>query len=512
MSDDEADPELLALLAQSLAPGPKPEAPPTTRVLETVQYVYDNALDVSISSAGTKAAAGLLLEQLKQRQYSTYDWSKHELHPKPSGGEATADFIFTMNLLNFSFWSSLPENERFAVEYKGKRWTGYWSLCAALQRGLDEGYAITTPASWSTLTDADFTYIFRSATAEPMPLLSTRITLLREAAHLCPADLITSASQSAASLVNLLTSTLPLHFDDTTTYQSKRIHFHKRAQILVADLWACFRGEGLGQFDDIDTALTMFADYRVPQMLQRLGVLWYSPRLEGRIRRGEVMKYGEPLEVEIRGCCVWAVEMLRREIVRRGGGEWEAEVEVEVEAEAQAQSRASEQKTIPDVPMEIDHPQIHTNGTSIGPDSEPMQTTQVEDAIPTSSTTNLPTINTILTPEQPAPMETPSTNPSTKSLTPTLSTAPTSNPSPTSPRPTSSSSPTTHTKTIRVTLNAVLLDYLLYDTAKEVEARDLAEQAAATEHDEANGPRGDVGGSMGGEKSLPHHRVRSIWY
>ena len=35
----------------------------------------------------------------------------------------------------------------------------------------------------------------------------------------------------------------------------------KRAQILVADIWGCYQGQGLGQFDDIDE-LTMFADYR----------------------------------------------------------------------------------------------------------------------------------------------------------------------------------------------------------------------------------------------------------
>jgi len=44
-----------------------------------------------------------------------------------------------MDLLNFSFWSELPDDERFAIEYRGKRWTGYWSLVAALQRALDDG-------------------------------------------------------------------------------------------------------------------------------------------------------------------------------------------------------------------------------------------------------------------------------------------------------------------------------------------------------------------------------------
>jgi hypothetical protein len=52
---------------------------------------------------------------------------------------STVAFIFTMDLLNFSFWSEEEEDERFSIEYKGKKWTGYWSLVAALQRALDEG-------------------------------------------------------------------------------------------------------------------------------------------------------------------------------------------------------------------------------------------------------------------------------------------------------------------------------------------------------------------------------------
>jgi hypothetical protein len=40
------------------------------------------------------------------------------------------------------------------------------------------------------------------------------------------------------------------------------VRFLKRAQILVADLWAAFDGESYGEFNDIDK-ITMFAgNYR----------------------------------------------------------------------------------------------------------------------------------------------------------------------------------------------------------------------------------------------------------
>jgi len=139
MSDDEADPELLALLRQSLGLGPtSASAPPSTRVLESAEFVYDNSINVSIVSGGTKAAASSIWQMMQEKDVSTETWSDHELHPKAKD-EGTVNFIFTMDLLNFSFWSELDEEMRFQVEYKDKKWTGYWSLVAILQRGIEEG-------------------------------------------------------------------------------------------------------------------------------------------------------------------------------------------------------------------------------------------------------------------------------------------------------------------------------------------------------------------------------------
>ena len=139
MSDDDADPELLALLRQSLGLGPPvKDAPPETRVLESAEYVYDNAIDVAIDMGSTKAAARTIWHLMQEKQYSTHTWTTHELHPKAKDLD-TVNFIFTMNLSNFCFWSEKSAEERFAVEYKDQRWTGYWSLIASLQRALEEG-------------------------------------------------------------------------------------------------------------------------------------------------------------------------------------------------------------------------------------------------------------------------------------------------------------------------------------------------------------------------------------
>ena len=56
------------------------------------------------------------------------------------------------------------------------------------------------------------------------------------------------------------------------------VALYKRAQILVADIWACCAGAGYGAFTDIDT-VTAFADYRIPQLLVWFDVLQYSDSL-----------------------------------------------------------------------------------------------------------------------------------------------------------------------------------------------------------------------------------------
>ena len=264
MSDDEADPELLSLLAQSLGLGPKTLRPPKITVLEDAEFIYDSSTDVAIDMYGTKTAAATIWDLLQEKNFSNRDWSKHELHPKAKD-ESSVDFIFLMDLLNFSFWSD--GEEAFAVDFRGKRWTGYWSLVACLQRALDEEIAITSPAFWvdkTKCTDDLLRQVFRSSTPVEMPLLEERIACIREAGYVLEqkydgsfVNCVERASGSAAALVSLLVDNFPM-FDDRHRFECRSVCFHKRAQILVADLWACFEGESWGFFPDIDQ-ITMFA-------------------------------------------------------------------------------------------------------------------------------------------------------------------------------------------------------------------------------------------------------------
>ncbi|KAH0565415.1 hypothetical protein GP486_001191 [Trichoglossum hirsutum] len=313
MSDDEADPDLLALLRQSLGlslTGQK-DTPAETKVLEGARHIYDNSIDVAIDSQGTRAAAESIWTSMCRKEYSTKTWSTHELHPKAKN-EDTINLIFTIDLLNFSFWSESELDQRFAVHYRDKNWTGYWSLVAALQRALDEDIPITSSDFWQSEDECSkdlVRWVFRSATNEEIPLFDERLACLREAGRVLYErfncrflNCINEASGSAAALVNLLVENFPC-FNDEAGFEGRNVRFYKRAQILVADLWACFEGEGYGKFRDINE-ITMFADYRIPQILHNLGCLRYSPPLENHIRQLKLISEGHTWEVELRGSMI----------------------------------------------------------------------------------------------------------------------------------------------------------------------------------------------------------------
>ncbi|KAK9368279.1 hypothetical protein V1509DRAFT_623601 [Lipomyces kononenkoae] len=302
----------------------------STGVLESARYIYENADDVTISEEKCKLAAISIYNAMQCKSYSTETWSSNLLNPKKKDA-STVDWIFLVDLLNFSFWSDVDpadtgksESNRFSVNWEGKAWTGYWSLCALVNRALAEGVPITKPAFWNNrqeCTDDLLRNLFRSDTSECVPLLTERIACLREAGKVLAekfdgsfVNCIKQADGSAVALVHLIVENLPC-FRDESVYKGHTVKIYKRAQILVADIWACFNQQSYGYFRDIDQ-ISMFADYRVPQILHNLGCLQYSDTLTSHVRNLQVLPHGDPREVELRGCSIWTVEMIKSEILK----------------------------------------------------------------------------------------------------------------------------------------------------------------------------------------------------
>ena len=243
------------------------------------------------------------------------------------GTERTVNWLLLLDALNFCFWAEKGQ-PRWSIEYKGERLNGYWAEAAALKRAVEEGYALWDARYLSEMSGADMAAIFRGvstmktsggteAETVEIPLFEQRVANAREVGRVLLerfegqfSCVIEEAGGSAVRLALLLVEHFA-SFRDVAAFRGQEVRFYKRAQICVADLHAAFGGQQWGALSEMEQ-LTIFADYKLPQLLRHFGVLEYHPTLAERIDREELLEPGGEEEVQIRAATVWACELLRQ--------------------------------------------------------------------------------------------------------------------------------------------------------------------------------------------------------
>lgn len=285
-------------------------------VLQSASWISEHSKYVRIPPENVATAAKKLLELRANGEFNPWSWKEGNLNPKVANADALK-WIFLVDLWNFSFWSDHP-TEIACILYQGKPYTGYWSLCAAVDRALDEGIPLHDPTYMKSVTLQQIQSIFRTENGIEIPLLNERVAVMQEAGKVLlekfegrVTNILKLANGSALKLVDILTTEFR-SFDDQCKFLDRNVYFFKRAQIFVADVWACFEGQSFGYFPDIDD-ITMFADYRVPQALLYLGALEYTAELT-ELLKSKILQPGDVHEIEIRGNSIWSVELILREM------------------------------------------------------------------------------------------------------------------------------------------------------------------------------------------------------
>ncbi len=223
-------------------------------------------------------------------------------------GEQTVAYVLALDSINFGsgYFPALDPREGL---------TGYFLVAHALKDYFEQS-APLAPADLVGVDAEDCAAIFgqRLENEPARELMALFAQALEDLGRLVLSDfggsfpaLVDRADASAASLIEIV-SRMPL-FRDVAQYDGAPVPFYKRAQILAADLWLAFGGEGYGEFDDLDR-LTLFADNLVPHVLRLDGILRYDDALAQKIDRGEPLEANSPEEVEIRACAVHTVELL----------------------------------------------------------------------------------------------------------------------------------------------------------------------------------------------------------
>jgi len=281
------------------------------KILETTKFVAENSDFVKINH-----------ERLVEFS-SGFDHGKteHWLSAAPFdfshfGDEEKLHFVIIFNALSFCYWGE----PKWTIEYKNKKHDGAWGMILALGRGIEEGATLLDFEFCSQISKEDFAKVLRGNTE--IPLFEERWKILREIGTSMVAkyngkakNLIAGANRDAQKLVELIVQNFP-SFSDTSLYKEKEIYFYKRAQLLVADIYQIFDGQDFGTLKNADQ-LTACADYKLPQILRKLGILEYTTALAEEVDTKTEIAHNLPEEIEMRANTIWAVEFIKEEVKKR---------------------------------------------------------------------------------------------------------------------------------------------------------------------------------------------------
>jgi len=241
-------------------------------------------------------------------------------HPAPpamlsthGSREACANFVLLADCLNFCFWSDKP----WVVTFAGREWTRTFAMLAGLVRAIQSDETWLQPRRWAEVPESEVGEMF--AGVGRIPLLRERVEVLRETGAVLVSkydgefvNLVEEAQASAPAIARLLARDFP-SFRDISEYDGERVALLKRAQICAADLASHWSSEGHGTLADLD-ALTVFADYRLPQLFRHWRILETSDALEQRIESLDEIPAGSAEEVELRAATICIGDRLARSL------------------------------------------------------------------------------------------------------------------------------------------------------------------------------------------------------
>lgn len=280
------------------------------KILESAKFVVDNSTFVKINKERLAEFSKGFEHGKKSHWLSQAPFDFSTLNP-----DEELSFTFVFNALSFCYWGE----PKWKIEHDGKVHDGAWAMVTALDRGIKEGFPLINFEYCSKISREDLSKILRGNIE--IPLFDERLSILHEIGSVMTEkyqgnirSFLEKADGDVLKLLEMLVSEFS-SFYDSSDYEDKEIIFHKRAQLLASDIYQMFKKQGLvsknvGQ-------LTACADYKLPQIMRRFGIIEYTDELTKKIDNKIELPHDSREEIEIRANTVWAVELMKEEIIKR---------------------------------------------------------------------------------------------------------------------------------------------------------------------------------------------------
>ncbi len=280
-------------------------------ILDTTRYVVDHAEHVAICRERIRECSWHVNGDHIPHWMSAAPWDLSHFSE-----EDKLHFLMIFDALSFCYWGE----PKWTIEYTNNRYDGSWGMVIALGRSIQEGSALLNFEYCAQISREDFARILRGNVE--ISLFEERWRIIREIGKIMTQkyggkvkNIIAKAGGDAQALVDLVVNDFP-SFSDVSRYKGKNVFFHKRAQLLVADISRTCSGQSFSSLQHLDQ-LSACADYKLPQILRKMGIIEYSTILSETVDQNIEIPHNSREEIEIRASTIWAVEYIKEEVKKQ---------------------------------------------------------------------------------------------------------------------------------------------------------------------------------------------------
>lgn len=272
---------------------------------EEFKYVKDNSVYVKINENKIDE----LINLIKENKYTYWaDSYKKELNINE---KQWILLMFIMESLNFCFW----QKPKWTIEYNKELITGSNAMFYSLIKEVKNNSSFLDINYLSNLSKESFKKIFSGINSIPMPYLDKRYDNFQTTINFISNNKSfyqeLFAIKSDLELLEYITTNIS-HFKDISIYKDKEIHFYKRANLLVNDLFRVSKtiNKSIKNIDNIYGC----ADYVLPRTFRDFNIFTYSLELSNLIDNEELIPHDSIMEIELRANTLYVIELIKEKL------------------------------------------------------------------------------------------------------------------------------------------------------------------------------------------------------
>jgi len=276
------------------------------KLLDPIKYVIDHAEHVQIDEQAIEKYVANFQETKVDHWMKACPFSYHAL----PNMEDEIDRWFLADAMAFCFWG-YPT--KWTVEYQSQKIDGWWALLAALQCNLEKKTELLDGNYLASMSEAEARVLL--AGVPEIPLLKERLMAFRDIGTVLVAkyagrfhNFLKSSPTDGTEFIYALAKEFPI-FQDVSLYKGIDVPFYKKAQLLAHDLVVGFPNSPYARLTGIDE-LTGEADYKVPALLRKFGILEYSKELAEKVDKRIELPQDSLEEIEIRAGMLWTCHLI----------------------------------------------------------------------------------------------------------------------------------------------------------------------------------------------------------